>query len=69
MFATCSVLKEEGEEIAAKFLASHPAYVQVSCAEILRSQGIALDTGAALRLFPHLHRTDGFFAAAFERRS
>ena len=68
MFATCSVLKEEGEEIAAKFIASHPAYAQVSCAEILRSHGIALDTGPTLRLFPHLHRTDGFFAAAFERK-
>lgn len=67
VFATCSVLKEEGEEIAAQFLASHPEYVQLSCAEILRSQGIGLDTGVSLRLFPHLHRTDGFFAAAFER--
>jgi 16S rRNA (cytosine967-C5)-methyltransferase len=67
VFATCSVLKEEGEEIAANFVASHPQYAQMSCAEILRSQGIALDTGVNLRLFPHLHHTDGFFAAAFER--
>ena len=67
VFATCSVLKEEGEEIAAKFVASHPGYAQISCAEILRALGIALDTGMSLRLFPHLHRTDGFFAAAFER--
>ncbi len=67
VYATCSVLREEGEEIAAKFLAAHPGFAQVSCAEILRSQGIALDTGMNLRLFPHLHQTDGFFAAAFER--
>ena len=44
-------------------------YAQVSCAEILKDQGITLDTGENLRLFPHLHHTDGFFAAAFERVS
>ena len=69
VFATCSVLKEEGEGIAAKFLGAHPGYAQISCAEILSAQGIQLDTGASLRLFPHLHHTDGFFAAAFERRA
>jgi 16S rRNA (cytosine967-C5)-methyltransferase len=68
VFATCSILREEGEGIAAGFLASHPGYAQVSCAEILHGQGIALDTGISLRLFPHLHQTDGFFAAAFERQ-
>ena len=68
VYATCSVLREEGEEIAAKFLAAHPHYVQIGCAQILSLQGIALDTGAALRLFPHMHHTDGFFAAAFERK-
>ncbi|MBS0336408.1 MAG: RsmB/NOP family class I SAM-dependent RNA methyltransferase [Proteobacteria bacterium] len=69
VYATCSVLREEGEEVVEKFLAAHPEYAQVSCAEILRAQGIALDTGLNLRLFPHLHHTDGFFAAAFERKS
>jgi len=68
VYATCSILREEGEEIVAKFLAAHPEYAQVSCAEILRAQGVALDTGMNLRLFPHTHGTDGFFAAAFERK-
>ncbi len=67
VFATCSVLREEGEEIAAKFLAAHSEFAPLSCAGILKAQGIALDTGDHLRLFPHLHQTDGFFAAAFER--
>ncbi len=68
VFATCSVLREEGEEIAAKFLATHSDFAPLSCAEILKAQGIPLDTGEHLRLFAHLHQTDGFFAAAFERR-
>ena len=62
-------MREEGEDIVAKFLAAHPAYAQVSCAEILGAQGIALDTGMNLRLFPNVHYMDGFFAAAFERKS
>ena len=69
VYATCSILREEGEDIVAKFLAAHPAYAQVSCAEILGAQGIALDTGMNLRIFPNVHYTDGFFAAAFERKS
>jgi 16S rRNA (cytosine967-C5)-methyltransferase len=28
----------------------------------------AIVSGAYLRLWPHLHRTDGFFAAVWERR-
>jgi 16S rRNA (cytosine967-C5)-methyltransferase len=34
---------------------------------LLAAQRIALDTGRFLRLWPHLHGTDGFFAAAFQR--
>ena len=69
VYATCSVLREEGEDIVAKFLAAHTGYGQVSCAEILAAQGISLDTGMNLRVYPHVHGTDGFFAAAFERKS
>jgi 16S rRNA (cytosine967-C5)-methyltransferase len=36
---------------------------------VFRSQRIAVDTGERLRLWPHVHGTDGFFAAAFERLS
>jgi len=28
-----------------------------------------LDTGPYLKLLPHLHNTDGFFAAVFEKQS
>jgi 16S rRNA (cytosine967-C5)-methyltransferase len=35
---------------------------------LLAAQRISIDTGMYLRLWPHRHGTDGFFAAAFERR-
>ena len=67
VFATCSVLREEGEAVVEAFLAGHPQFARVSCAEILAAQKIALDTGPDLRLFTHRHHTDGFFASAFSR--
>jgi 16S rRNA (cytosine967-C5)-methyltransferase len=36
---------------------------------LLAAQRISLDTGERLRLLPHLHGTDGFFAAAFVKNS
>ena len=64
IYATCSFLPEENEAIVADFLEGHPRYRQLHCGELLKRQDLALDTGQNLRLLPHLHGTDGFFAAA-----
>jgi 16S rRNA (cytosine967-C5)-methyltransferase len=69
IYATCSVLREENEEVVESFAARHPEFSELSCADLLRSQRIALDCGARLRLWPHMHGTDGFFAAAFTKRA
>jgi 16S rRNA (cytosine967-C5)-methyltransferase len=68
VYATCSILPQENEEIAAAFAAAHPEFTGLDCSEVLSAQRIALPTGRYLRLWPHLHGSDGFFAAAFERR-
>jgi 16S rRNA (cytosine967-C5)-methyltransferase len=34
----------------------------------LAAQRLPLDAAERLRLWPHVHGTDGFFAAVFERR-
>jgi 16S rRNA (cytosine967-C5)-methyltransferase len=68
VYATCSLLAEENEAIVEAFLAAHPEFAPRSAAEILTQQGIGLDTGQWLRLWPHVHRTDGFFAAVLERQ-
>jgi 16S rRNA (cytosine967-C5)-methyltransferase len=67
VYATCSLLAEENEDIVATFLGAHPEFRQLDCAHLLREAGVSLDTGMFLRLFPHLHGTDGFFAAALGR--
>ena len=68
VYATCSILPDENEAVADDFAAAHPEFKALSCAELLAAQRIALDTGERLRLWPHRHGTDGFFAAAYERR-
>lgn len=68
IYATCSLLSDENEAIAEAFLANHPDFVQINAAEILAQQQINLDTGPYLKLLPHLHDTDGFFAAVFEKK-
>ena len=67
VYATCSILPEENEAIVAGFLAAHADFRQVSAQDILAQQGIALDCGETLRLAPHTHGTDGFYAAVLER--
>ncbi len=68
VYATCSILPEENEAIADAFAAAHPEFASVSCGELLAAQRIALDSESRLRLWPHRHGCDGFFAAVFERR-
>jgi len=67
VYATCSILEEENEAVVEQFLRGAGAFRPVSCAELLAAQRIGLNEGAYLRLWPHVHGTDGFFAAAFER--
>ena len=41
----------------------------VTAAAVLAGHRIALDTGERLRLWPHIHGTDGFFAAILVRNA
>jgi 16S rRNA (cytosine967-C5)-methyltransferase len=68
VYATCSVLPEENEGVVAAFLAAHPGFAEGNAAAELARAGIALDTGPQLRIYPHRHGCDGFFAAILERR-
>ncbi len=63
VYATCSFLPEENQEIIQRFLADHPRFMLLNCAELLAQQKIPLDTGEFLQLMPSRHGTDGFFAA------
>jgi len=69
VYATCSVLPEENEAVVEAFLAGHPEFAPVDAAAEFARAGIPLDTGPVLRLLPHRHGCDGFYAAALSRLS
>ena len=64
----CSLLAEENDAIVAAFREKHPDFSLLPASTLLGKQGIACD-GDVLRLLPHQHNTDGFFAAALERKA
>ncbi|KJA11749.1 SAM-dependent methyltransferase [Acidovorax temperans] len=77
VYATCSILPQENEAIAEAFTAAHPDFVPLDAGEVLSQlkveQAASLCSGgesgtAYLRMWPHRHQTDGFFAAVWTRK-
>ena len=72
VYATCSLLHEENEGVAEAFGAAHPDFEPLSALDALtaahagRPEDLVQD--GYLRLWPHKHATDGFFAAVWQRR-
>ena len=71
VYATCSILREENEAIAEAFSAANPDFQLLDAAPLLAQGGVpdsaTLCRGSYLRLWPHLHQTDGFFAAVWQK--
>ena len=71
VYATCSLLDAENEAIAAEFAAAHADFKPLAADEALAKAQVdragELVENGALRLWPHRHATDGFFAVAWER--
>ncbi len=77
VYATCSILRQENEDIAAAFGAAHADFEPLEAAPLLDAlkvpEAATLCSGGAqstqyLRLWPHRHHTDGFFAAVWQKR-
>ena len=63
VYSTCSVEKEENEEVISRFLRGNEAFRQVA---LLAGSSLATSSGA-LRTWPQRDNTDGFFVAALEK--
>ena len=73
VYATCSLLAAENEVIAEAFSAERsadfellPAQTVLETARVPRAAELV--SGPYMRLWPHRHHTDGFFAAVWQRR-
>jgi 16S rRNA (cytosine967-C5)-methyltransferase len=76
VYATCSLLPQENEAVAQAFTTDHPAFEPVSVASLLADAQVpdaerlcSAEAGRWLRLWPHRHGTDGFFAAVWHRKA
>lgn len=71
VYATCSLLAEENTGVTSSFLATHPDFSSIPAGRILADQGAhildAFSEDGSLRLLPHRHETDGFYALVMER--
>jgi 16S rRNA (cytosine967-C5)-methyltransferase len=68
VYATCSLLAEENEQIIDHFLGARgDRFRLLDCRSILEGQGVDLTGGPYFRVSPDSHGCDGFFAAALER--
>jgi 16S rRNA (cytosine967-C5)-methyltransferase len=68
VYATCSLLNEENDAVVEQFLAAHDDFQLVPMSAVLAEQKIPLEMDQYLKLLPHKHNTDGFFAAVLERK-
>jgi 16S rRNA (cytosine967-C5)-methyltransferase len=73
VYGTCSLLKSENEGIAQAFSeAQGSQFERLAVQEVLSEARVPLaeqlDSEGCLRLWPHRHEMDGFFAAVWRRR-
>jgi 16S rRNA (cytosine967-C5)-methyltransferase len=73
VYATCSLLALENEDVARSFTAAHSQFEMLVAERALEEARIPhadeLVQDGFLRLWPHRHGTDGFFAAVWQRKS
>jgi 16S rRNA (cytosine967-C5)-methyltransferase len=68
VYATCSLLPEENDQVVDAFLAARPDFALLPVDRELERLGWA-DHEPRLQLLPHRHDTDGFYAVLLERKS
>jgi 16S rRNA (cytosine967-C5)-methyltransferase len=73
VYATCSLLDVENEGVAQTFEQAQPEFEVLAAQQTLERAHIdaaeTLVQGTRLRLWPHRHGTDGFFAAVWQRKN
>ncbi len=67
VYATCTVLSEEDEEVVQHFSGSYPNFQLQNAADYLPQTCFEMISGPYFRSWPHKHDVDGFFAARLKK--
>ena len=68
VYATCSLFEEENEAVVDRFLTGRSGWrLAPLAAELPAARAERIGDGRVLKLYPHRHGTDGFFAAVLLR--
>jgi 16S rRNA (cytosine967-C5)-methyltransferase len=68
VYATCTIFREENEEVVERFSASHPQWTVDPVEPLLPGSCRGMTSGPFFRSWTHRHGIDGFFAARWVRR-
>ena len=67
VYATCSILDDEDQNIITQFLELNQDFKIVNIDQVVMLKGLGLGSSDYLELNPGTHDTDGFFACALEK--
>ena len=68
VYATCTLFRQENEEVIDRFLSANPRFTLKNSAEAAKRIGIeSAITNNVIKLMPQVHGTDGFFCAMLEK--
>ena len=75
VYATCSLLPTENEAVAEAFSMTHTDFETLSVGDLLSAAHVpeasslcSANRAESMRLWPHRHATDGFFAAVWRKK-
>ncbi len=69
VYSTCSVHREENEDVVARILEARPDFELAPCwSDKWTMRGLDDNMRACIRVDAQTHRTIGFFAAVFQRK-
>ncbi|MCT8389495.1 16S rRNA (cytosine(967)-C(5))-methyltransferase RsmB [Leuconostoc holzapfelii] len=67
VYSTCTILRQENDDVVARFLANHPEFELV---KTVTSHQLKPDRHeAVLHIYPNDYHTDGFFVATMKKKS
>lgn len=66
-YSTCTLRPEENEMVVSRFLSEHPSFAPHALSAPTLFEVAGLPVSHQVTLMPHIHGTDGFFMASFQK--